>query len=244
MVACRQRALEPVRRRRRHEDPRAGVRLDPRAHDPQLPGLPAALQAPAHHQRRVQRVVRAHRARRPPGAAALRRPRRARGGHPLRCRDHRRPDLEAGARHLLVHRVRALPGRLPRLRHRQGPVSQAGDHGPARPAVHRRRRDRGRPRRWRRRRGQAGAGPQRGPRGIGLGLRDLRRLRAGVPGLHRARRPHRRSAPPPRDGRVQLPLRGRADAEGRRALLQPVGQGAVRARRLGRRPQNQSPPAG
>ncbi len=77
--------------------------------------------------------------------------------------------------------------------------------------------------------------PGRRARGVGLGLRDLRRLRAGVPGLDRARRPHRRSAPPPGDGRVELPVRGRADAARRRARVEPVGQGAVRAGRLGRR---------
>ncbi len=50
--------------------------------------------------------------------------------------------------------------------------------------------------------------PARGARGVGLGLRHLWRLRAGLPGLDRAHRPHRRSAPPPGDGRVELPRRG------------------------------------
>ena len=77
---------------------------------------------------------------------------------------------------------------------------------------------------------------ERGARGVGLGLRHLRRLRAGLPGLDRARRPHRRPAPAPGDGRVDVPGRGRADAARHRARLEPVGQGAVRARRLGRRP--------
>ena len=57
----------------------------------------------------------------------------------------------------------------------------------------------------------------------GLGLRDLRRLRARVPGVDRARRPHRRPAPPPRDGRVALPGRGRADAARRRARRRTRG---------------------
>ena len=47
----------------------------------------------------------------------------------------RGPHLEADARHLLVHRVRALPGRLPGLDHRQGAVAEAADHGPARPGL-------------------------------------------------------------------------------------------------------------
>ena len=42
---------------------RARVRLPARRHDPVLPRLPAALQAPAHPQRGVQRLVRAHRTR-------------------------------------------------------------------------------------------------------------------------------------------------------------------------------------
>ena len=46
---------------------------------------------------------------------------------------------------------------------------------------------------------------------------------AGLPGLDRARRPHRRPAPPPGDGRVELPGRGRADAARRRARVEPVG---------------------
>ena len=72
-----------------------------------------------------------------------------------------------------------------------------------------------------------------GARGDGLGLRHVRRVRARVPGQHRARRPHRRPAPPPRDGRVALPERGRADAARRRAPVEPVGQAAGRARRVG-----------
>ena len=43
-------------------------------------------------------------------------------------------------------------------------------------------------------------------------------------------RPHPRPAPPPGDGRVALPERGRADAARRRAPVEPVGQAAVRAR--------------
>ncbi len=79
----------------------------------------------------------------------------------------------------------------------------------------------------------AAAGAERGPRGVGLGLRHLRRVRPGVPGVDRARRPHRRPAPAPGDGRVEFPGRGRADAARRRARVEPVGESAVRARRLG-----------
>ncbi len=54
-----------------------------------------------------------------------------------------------------------------------------------------------------------------------------------LPGLDRAHRPHRRPAPPPGDGRRPLPGRGRPDAARRRALVQPLGQGPVRAGRVG-----------
>ena len=45
------------------------------------------------------------------------------------------------------------------------------------------------------------ARPEGRHRRRGLGLRHLRRLRLRVPGVDRARRPHRRPAPRPRDGR-------------------------------------------
>ena len=72
------------------------------------------------------------RARRAARAAALR---RSRGGDALRRRHGRGPHLEADARHVLLHRVRALPGRVPRLDHRQGALAEAAHHGPARPGV-------------------------------------------------------------------------------------------------------------
>ena len=156
--------------------------------------------------------------------------RRARGGDALRGRHRGGPDLEADAGHLLVHGVRPLPGRVPGLDHRQGALAEAADHGAARSglrggtaAAARRGRVRG-----------AAAGARRGDRQRGLGLRDLRRLRARVPGVDRARGPHRRPAPAPGDDGGSLPRRGRADAARRRARRQPVGQAADRARRLGR----------
>ena len=63
----------------------------------------------------------------------VRRPGRARGRDPARLRHAHRHDLEADGGHRLLHRVRPLPGRLPRLRDRQGAVAQAADHGPPRP---------------------------------------------------------------------------------------------------------------
>ena len=152
----------------------------------------------------------------------------ARGGDALRHRDRRGPDVEADDGRVLVHRVRALPGRLPGVRDRQDAVAQARDHGRARPPV------RGGAEGARRRLRRPAGRRDRAARGDGLGLRDVRRLRRGVPGQHRAHRPHRRPAPAPRDGRVALPERGRADAARRRAPGQPLGQAAGRARRLGR----------
>ena len=129
-----------------------------------------------------------------------------------------------------MHRVRALPGRLPGLRDRQDPLPEARDHGTARRGVRAGRRH--------------AARPERGPGRQRVGLRDLRRVHPGVPGLDRARRSHRRPAPSPRDGRVELPGRGRADAARRRAGVEPMGQGAVRAGRLGRRTGRQDPRTG
>ena len=77
--------------------------------------------------------------------------------------------------------------------------------------------------------------PERGDRQRGVGLRDLRRVRARVPGVDRARGPHHRPAPPPRDDGLVVPRRVRADAARRGARVQPVGQAADRARATGRR---------
>ena len=204
---------------------------------PRVPRLPAGLQAPAHRHGGRQRLLRPHARPRPARAAAVRR-RGRRGRHALRRRHRRRPDVEAGPRHLLVHRVRPLPGRLPRLGHRQAALAQAADHGPARPPV---RRGPAGARRGRRRRFAAPAArPERRRRRGRVGLRDLRRLRAGVPGRHRAHRPHRRPAAQPRDGGVAVPRRSRRPAArdrspgenpwGSRSRRGRVGRGPGRAR--------------
>ena len=67
------------------------------------------------------------------------------------------------------------------------------------------------------------AGAERGDRQRGLGLRDLRRVRARVPGVDRARGPHRRPAPPPGDDGLVVPDRVRADAARRRARRRTRG---------------------
>ena len=182
---------------------RARVRLGAPGVRPRLPCLPAALEAPAHRHGGRERVLREDAARRAARAAALRRARRA---DPVRRRHRRRPDLEGDRRRLLVHRVRALPGRLPGSCDREAALAEAPDHGRARPGLRRgaaRARGRGGPDADRR---------QRCSRGDDLGLRHLRGVRGGVPGLDRARRPHRRPAPAARDGRLELPGRGGADA--------------------------------
>src|SRR4029077_19814780 len=83
--------------------------------------LPAVPEAPAHRHRRVQRLLRPPPQPGPDRAARLLRG-PARGGDAVRCRPRRRHDLEGDARHGLLPGVRPLPGRLPRLHHRQGAV--------------------------------------------------------------------------------------------------------------------------
>ena len=89
-----------------------------------------------------------------------------------------------------MHRVRPLPGRVPGVRDGEDPLAEAPDHGHPRPGV---RAERGADRR------------QRRARAVDLGLRHLRRVRRGVPGVDRAHRPHRRPAAEPRDGRLAFP---------------------------------------
>ena len=86
-----------------------------------------------------------------------------------------------------------------------------------------------------RRRGADPDRRERRARGDGLGLRHVRRVRPRVPRVDRARRPHRRPAPQPRDDGLELPAGGGVDAARRRAGRQSLGQAAGRPRRLGRR---------
>ena len=222
-------------RRRLARDRRTGLRLAPRPHDPLVPRLPALLEAPPHRHGGDQRLVRPHAVAGPARAARLRG--RRRGRAPARLGDAGRHDVEADARHDVLHRVRTLPGRLPGVGDGEGPVAEAPDHGSSRSPV---RRGSGGARRRRADRARAGCGDRRGR----VGLRDLRRVRPRVPGLDRARRPHRRPATPPRDGGVALPRRGGDDAPRRRPLVEPLGQAAVGARRLGRRPRRPRARAG
>ena len=69
-----------------------------------------------------------------------------------------------------------------------------------------------------------------------LVLRDLRRVHAGVPGEHRARRPHRGHAAEPGPGRVAVPAGGRRAASQPGVVEQPVGPAAVPARGVGEGP--------
>ena len=207
---------------------RARARLGARARDPHVPRLPAVLEAPAHRDRRSERLLRPDAPTWPARAAALRRARRR---DALRRRDGRRPDVEGDGRLVLVHGVRALPGRLPCIRDGQAPVAEAADHGHSRSAAGRR------PEPARRRRADADRRERR-PGGDGVGLRHLRRVRPRVPGVDRARRPHRRPAPQPRDDGVELPAGGRVDAARRRAGRQSVGQAAGRPCGVGRGPRS------
>ena len=81
----------------------------------------------------------ARRARLHPGHVHGGRRRRRRGR--VRRRSHRGLLLEAAAGHGHLHRVRALPVAVPGLEHRQAPVAEAPDHGPARQHVRQRRPD-------------------------------------------------------------------------------------------------------
>ncbi len=141
-----------------------------------------------------------------------------RDGRPRELRALRRlagrgPDLEVDARRLHLHRVRALPRRVP----------DRPDGKAARPEdLHRRRARRGvrghafDPRREADGRGNGAAppaapGPHRGLdlRGHDLGLHDVRRLHDGVPGLHHpGRRQDRRDAPLSRARQGRVPEGG------------------------------------
>ena len=145
-----------------------------------VPRVPAVLEAPAHRDGGGERVVRAH-ARRAGGSSrcASTCPTTSCASASATIVDLTRKEVR---RRVLVHRVRPLPGRVPGARDGEDPVAEAPDHGRPRPGV---RAERGADRRQRR------AG------GDDLGLRDVRRVRRGVPGVDRARRPHRRPAPEP-----------------------------------------------
>ncbi len=128
--------------------------------------------------------------------------------------------LEGPARLHLVHRVRPLPVAVPGLAHRKAAVAQAADHGPARARVRQGALSAGRrggaggaargdPHRGGPTAGGADPGQRRGRRGDrsrrAVVVHQLRRLRAAVPGRHRARRPHPRPAPLPGDDGVGVP---------------------------------------
>ncbi len=167
--------------------------------------------------------------------------------------------LEGHPRLRDLHRVRPLPGPVPGVEHREAALAQADDHGPARladgqgavpagrrgqacgllegdaaadqggraPAGRRHRRRvvlhaRGRQRRDRPRRAVV--------------VRDLRCLRAAVPGRHRARRPHRRHASLPGARRVELPRRAQRPVQGHGEQGQPLEHVRQRPPGLGQGP--------
>ncbi len=71
-----------------------------------------------------------------------------------------------------------------------------------------------------------GAGRRRGDRpGRAVVLHELRGVRRGMPGGHRAHRPHRRDAAAPGADRVRVPGRGGGDAEEPGEQGRPVGDG-------------------
>ena len=205
-----------------------------------VPVLPPVQQAPPHRHGLLEHLL--------PQARAARRAAEARPRgreRDVRAQDAPGPRLEGPARRLHLHRVRPLPGGLSGLQHRQAAQSQDVDHGHPAHVGGGRARDRhhpelaDRPRDLRPRRHDGPGRPRwpsrsstRDPVRRGLGLRDLRRLRRGVPGAHRARRQDRRAAPQPRARGEPVP--GRAD---RRVPVdgepgQPVGPAGLGAARL------------
>ena len=95
-------------------------------------------------------------------------------------------------------------------------------------------------------RGGAAAGRHQGGRrgdrpGRAVVVHELRGLRGGVPGGHRAHRPHRRDAAPPGADRVRVPGRGGGDAAEPGEQGRPVGHGRGPPRRLDRRARLRGP---
>ena len=224
-----------------------------------LQQAPAHL--PVHPQRRVRPPpASARRA----IAGLLRRPAgRLRGpgrGRPHGGREGRGLHLEGPARLRHVHRVRPLPEPVPGVEHRQAALAQAAHHEPARPRVGQGSLPAGNPG-PRRRAGRhtrsgarGGAAPARRPGGRRDGGRrrarrerpgrravrhavvvhHLRGVRGAVPGRHRARRPHRRPAPPPGAHGVRVPRGGRHHAAQPRARRRPLGPRGSGAPGVGR----------
>ena len=79
------------------------------------------------------------------------------------------------------------------------------------------------------------AGRHRDPVRGGLGLPDLRRLRRGLPGHHRARRQDRRHPAEPGPRGLALPAGADGGVQGHGERRQPVGPAAVRRGSTGRR---------
>ncbi len=131
-----------------------------------------------------------------------------RGGRELRRRQAAAVHLEAAARLLHLHRVRALHRRLPGEPHRQAALPQArhrttsaSDGGAGAGLVRGASRATPAKARTAPENGHARAADRRRRLRADLGLRDLRRLHGGVPGLHRARADDHGHAPLPGDGR-------------------------------------------
>ena len=164
-----------------------------------------------------------------------------RGGRPghrrVRAGQDRGLHLEGPAGHGDLHRVRAVPVAVPGLGHRQAAVPQAGHPGPARPRLRqgpvpagRLRRGAGEAARRGQGRGRAAAGRDQGRQrrhrpGRAVVVHELRGVRGGVPGRHRAHRPHRRDAPAPGADRVRVPGRGGRDAAEPGEQGRPLGHG-------------------
>ena len=196
--------------------------------------LPFSEAPPHRHELPEHLVPQARAARRAAGDGSRGR------GRDVRPEDAPGPRLEGPSRRLHLHRVRPLPGGLPRLGHGQAAEPQDLHHGYPRhvgrgrtwarphPELADRSRDL-RPRRHPTGRGGPRAPDRRHRHPVrrGLGLRDLRGLRRGLPGAHRARRQDRRPAPEPRARGVAVPARAHGGVPGDGEPGQPVGPAAA-----------------
>ena len=182
--------------------------VGPRGDHPGVPRLPRVLQAPAHRHERDQRLLREH----PASGRLSRCGSISRAPRPRTCIWARpRSRTSPGSRRSTCTRAPSAGAARARARHgtrasRSRPSSSVmnlRDHlfeeGPTDPGGQ-----------GRGHRARAGPSCRDRRRGGPVGLHDVRRLHAGVPRRHRARRHDRRPAPEPGDGGVAVPDRGRA----------------------------------
>ena len=206
--------------------------------------LPAVQQAPPHRDERSRTSASASSRR----AASCRRWTSRREDATFGLQDAPGPRLEGPPRRLHLHRVRPLPGRparpgTPASRSTPRRSSWASATCRSRPSTgstssRTRRSCARRTASTTRLQAERRRAPDRrhgDPVRRGLGLRDLRRVRRGLPGADRARRQDRRAAPQPRPRGLALPAGADGGVPGDGGPGQPVGPAGVRPGSTGRR---------